>query len=667
MLLTNKLTSALLLFILALSFLLRATGLGYASLWYDEILQARIELGDLGALLNEIAQHAAMPLDYIIGRVAFQLGSAEFILRFPALVFSTLSVAVLYRLGKLLFGRMEGLVAALLLAVSSFAIIYAQEARPYSLYLLLTLTSFYYFYRAILLSRTRDWLFYALFVVASVLTHLFALFVVGAQILFLMLGLFTRAVTPARAALFSKITVRALIAVGVALGLVFVALTFTPYISEMINAVRSFTAFLLAPNLPGPEEWSGIAPGESPPLPTWDFFYHRVLENFSGGGIAATALFVALGLAGIAARIRRQPWETLLLVMWALAPSALIILVLIQRATLFAARYLIFALPPWLLLCACGIVALGVLISRGLEFAVAPSRRPQLLAGTIALLALIWVIVALDRAVVVIGAPKENWQAAGEFLDANVRPGDAVLAPGGGAVIFYYAPISATQRVEVDTVEQIAAAEEQHPRVWFVNDRYYYDPGGTINAWLQARGALGLKVDDAVQVYYWRSNTDSVALLADARQFVMPQTPDAYVSRGDQLAAGGDVEAGATDFERALALATTNAQKAQVHTGFGDLYRRAGEMAKAAEEYRAALAFDGQNIDAAVGLARVLLNENQPEAAGALLQRSLAITPDSYAALYFLAEYYDRTGQSDAAKKTYGRAAEIVPDLPAPP
>ena len=128
-----------LLAVLALAFWLRVTDLGRNSLWYDEILQVRIAAGALSDFLPQLAQNAAMPLDYLIERVMLSVGPAEFILRFPAALLSTLAVALIYRMGKLLFNGIVGVMASACLAVASFAIFYAQEARPYSLYLILTL------------------------------------------------------------------------------------------------------------------------------------------------------------------------------------------------------------------------------------------------------------------------------------------------------------------------------------------------------------------------------------------------------------------------------------------------------------------------------------------------------------------------------------------------
>ena len=76
-------------------------------------------------------------------------GQSEFSVRFPALIFGVLSIFMIYKLGKALFNPEIGLISALILAVSPFQIHYSQEARPYSLLMLLSLISTYYFVKFI--------------------------------------------------------------------------------------------------------------------------------------------------------------------------------------------------------------------------------------------------------------------------------------------------------------------------------------------------------------------------------------------------------------------------------------------------------------------------------------------------------------------------------------
>jgi len=657
---SRSLTRTPLLLILALAFFLRVADLGRNSLWYDELLQLRAASGNLTDLVSQLELNAAMPLDYIIERFMLSLGANEFILRFSAATFSTLAVAVLYRVGKAMFSTSAGWLAAVFLAVASFAIFYAHEARPYTLYMLLTLASFYWLYRALQTNRLSHWLGYAVFIAAAALTHLFALFVIIAQALFVVSGLIVRVIAPSRAQLFGKIKAWMIVGVLGTVVLFGVAISFVPNFQYVPGSALRFVQFFITWHVPPPEEWSGIAPGESPPLPTFDFIYTRILENFSGGGLPATLGFVGLGLCGLAA-FRRKPWETLLLVIWAIVPDTLIVLFLIHRATLFAARYLIAALPAWLLLCALGTLALGALVS---QFT---GRKVGVRRFAVAVIALVWLAISLERSAFILAQSKEDWRATGQFLDANLQAGDAVLAPGGSYLVYHYAPNAEKQNVPAEAVEQIADAENHYARVWLVMNRYVYDPGGVIHNWLQERGAVAFPMDDALTVYYWRAHADNKTLLTDTWQMKLPATAITYHGLGNQFAYIGDATSAERFYADALKYARTPDYAAQVHIAWGDMARRAGNLEQAAQHYTTARNLDPAQADAWIGLARLALEQNELDTAHDALTHALNLEPNSYAALLFLAQYYEKAGQSDAAQATYARAAQIVPDLTEPP
>lgn len=643
--------------LLAFAFLLRVWDLGRSSLWYDEILQANAAGGPLDDFFPQLILHAAMPLDYVIERALLILGANEFLLRFPSAAFSTLAVAIAYKLARAMFGQMTGIIAAAFLSVSSFAVLYAHEARPYSLYLFFALTSFYWMWRALQTNRLTHWLYFALSLAGAVLSHLFALFVILAQVLFLVGGLLVRACAPSRAKLFSRIT-RVTILGAILAALIFLAaLWLTPNAQFVWGSTLKFFAFLLAPNFVPPENWYGLAPGETPPLLTLDFFYARVLENFSGGGIGATLSFIALGLIGITA-VRRKTWEIVLLLVWAIVPSVLVILFLGSRGTLFATRYLIASLPAWLVLCAVGVTNIGAFVAR--------KNAIVQRAATIAL-AILFVAVSLERANIALALPKEDWRAAGQILERNAQRGDAILTPGGTRVVYFYAQNSAATQNAAETVEQIAQAEKNAARVWLVFNRYVFDPGEEIQMWLAQRGAISLDADAGIQIFYWRANANTEAFLADARKFSLPNSAYAYASLAEQFARNGDWQTAQDYFARALSHGTSAQERAHVHLAWGGAARRAGALEIAAENYRAALAANENQVDAWNGLGRVYLEQNQSDAARDAFHRALGLDSNSYAALYFLAAYYEQRGQDAVAQQYYARAAEIMPELVPPP
>jgi hypothetical protein len=61
-------------------------------------------------------------------------GISEFSARLPSVVFSTLTIVLVFFAGKILFGTSTGVISALLFTFSPFAILYARECRMYSMF-----------------------------------------------------------------------------------------------------------------------------------------------------------------------------------------------------------------------------------------------------------------------------------------------------------------------------------------------------------------------------------------------------------------------------------------------------------------------------------------------------------------------------------------------------
>ena len=117
---------------------LRFHELGAQSLWNDEgnsVVQA-------GRSLSAIAEHAARDIHppgyyWLLAGWKGLTGDSEFALRSLSALASVLSVAFALALGRRLYGDWAGLAAALLVALNTFSIYYAQEARMYALLALL--------------------------------------------------------------------------------------------------------------------------------------------------------------------------------------------------------------------------------------------------------------------------------------------------------------------------------------------------------------------------------------------------------------------------------------------------------------------------------------------------------------------------------------------------
>ncbi len=120
--------------ILGLAAFLRINDLARQSLWADEGNSVALASRSFG----EIAQAAALdihpPLYYWLLSVWIRVfGTSEIAVRSLSVVLGVATVWLVFILGRRLFGRVAGLVAAFLLAISPLHVYYSQEARMYAL------------------------------------------------------------------------------------------------------------------------------------------------------------------------------------------------------------------------------------------------------------------------------------------------------------------------------------------------------------------------------------------------------------------------------------------------------------------------------------------------------------------------------------------------------
>ena len=122
------------------------------------------------------------PLYFIATRFWVQLfGDSIAVTRSISAVFSLLALPCMYWLCRELWdSSLTAWLAVSLLAVSPFQIVYAQEARPYSLFVLAFLLSSAALLRGMRLKTNSSWVIYAVTVAAGFYTHLlFALLALG--------------------------------------------------------------------------------------------------------------------------------------------------------------------------------------------------------------------------------------------------------------------------------------------------------------------------------------------------------------------------------------------------------------------------------------------------------------------------------------------------------
>jgi mannosyltransferase len=182
-------SSAVLLgLIIILGATLRFYDLGTESYWFDEIYSLHSAQESLAWHIKSIISVGNAPIYPILSHFWMNaFGSSETAFRSLSALAGIGCIVVMYLVARELFGRKVALVSAFLMSISEFQIYYSQEARYYSVFLLVTLFSFFYFIRALRSGRLSYFALYALSSVLMYYSHTFGLFVLVAQSLYFLL------------------------------------------------------------------------------------------------------------------------------------------------------------------------------------------------------------------------------------------------------------------------------------------------------------------------------------------------------------------------------------------------------------------------------------------------------------------------------------------------
>lgn len=180
--LKNYKYEVLLIFILLLASFLRIYRLSYDSIWYDEAMSYVFSNLNFLQLLRETTTDTNPPLYYIILHLTLIFfGKSEFVLRFPSAIFSILSVLLIYKIGRELFSKETGIIAAFLLSISILNINWSQDARAYSLLVLTCLLSNYFLLKILKNKQLKHIILYILSTTLLAYSHNYGLFLIAAQ------------------------------------------------------------------------------------------------------------------------------------------------------------------------------------------------------------------------------------------------------------------------------------------------------------------------------------------------------------------------------------------------------------------------------------------------------------------------------------------------------
>ena len=112
---------------------------------------------------------------------SYRLGWQLFILRWPGIVFSVLTLAVTYKLTKKMADTSSAIAATFLLTLSYYHILFTHQIRGYSEMVFFALVSFYFLWQAMQTQRRQDWMFFALAAGLGIYNQFFAFTLLATQ------------------------------------------------------------------------------------------------------------------------------------------------------------------------------------------------------------------------------------------------------------------------------------------------------------------------------------------------------------------------------------------------------------------------------------------------------------------------------------------------------
>lgn len=315
--------------------------LGAQPLWYDEQVTRATAALPWEGIWNAARDTEAPHLVYyaLLKPWLAVAGDSDWALRLPSVLFGALAAGVTALVGRELFSRWAGLAAGLALAGGSYFVSWEQQARGYTLAVLLACIATLAFVRASDSGRGVWWAAWAASLAAAGWVSFWAFSVAAAHVVALAL---MRPRPPLRAPA--------------------IALT---------GAVASFLpqVVLVAAGNNGQLDWI------PPPTPRrvvvglWDWA--------SRNPVAVAAAAIGLVQVARAAVSRAASWKTALIATWLVVPLLVTLLASIAQPA-FEARYVLVAAPAMALAIGAGLVSLPRRWAIGLAIALALSMAVRL-------------------------------------------------------------------------------------------------------------------------------------------------------------------------------------------------------------------------------------------------------------------------------------------------
>ncbi len=173
-------------FIVLLNIVLKGLYLSANSIGGDEPFSIYHAQMDMFSIIEQLSKGNNPPLYELLLHLWIKVfGISEFSVRIPSLLFNSVAVLFVFKIGENHFSRNIAIIASLLFVFSNYQVLYAHEARVYALMGMLSVVSMYYYLELISIKNNRK-LKFVVFILANTLllySHYFGFFVLFVQLL----------------------------------------------------------------------------------------------------------------------------------------------------------------------------------------------------------------------------------------------------------------------------------------------------------------------------------------------------------------------------------------------------------------------------------------------------------------------------------------------------
>jgi len=560
--------------ILWLGAALRVYQLNQDSLWLDEVGQAIVAQQPIVGILKGVQlHHGAAPLDYLITGLIIRITRAEWALRLPSVLWGTLSVYWLYRLGRRLQNPTVGLTTALLLAINPLHLRYSQEVRFYALFVCLTLISTEALWDAWQRPGLRAWALYAGIITLMLYSHYYGGLVLG----FHALWVFAAHIQS------SHLADRRL-----------------PKSSHLTGFVLSAGAALLAFSL---WLWFAVFQERGAAVfapPTFDrSLFKTVLLAFGGRSLSTWELWAVLAGIGLLAGFRRDLKNWLMVAAWVILPLPLVVLIDQRVNYFFDVRQVLFVLPLYLLLVATG-AAIWAQAVRGLAHRWSMGKSQLVEKVAMGAITLVLVLTALPQVDRYYRERRDDWRSVGQMLEYNLKPQDMVVLFNVVPYVGYYSRRAVQQVWPARSLADVQQAYAAGQPLWVLLTPYLEQipEAKEIRDWIDRQPSLNFDFGLAMHLHYLHAGKTQSDLLQATKQFHLPDRPELWAAFGKALST---IEAKADAqraFECAAKLVTDSHQEASYLFDAANMAYLQGKHSEALVLYDRVLALEPDHSDA---------------------------------------------------------------------